>query len=829
MMIHRLLFTVILVLSFSVMGIAQEKIKYFDESWQETTRENASFYRPEPQKVDSGYIVKDYYINTMQLQGVGFSRTGSDTDFNGEVVWYHPNGNISQKAVLTEGTFNGPISNYDPNGKLIASGVFADGNPYDGSFFNDYGNYHLVSQVKQGIPVQIVMTSALDDSKARVEGFHDENGGFRLIQYYDQKGQLIGSGTQFNEYNTLIEGIDVGYAYFPMSVSYVGRLKQGLYDGPVVHYYSTGEVKKKEYYEVVSIEEGEQTKVAESYFDKYGKRIDSLTYRYSIPYEGVYYSFFSSDSITVNDQVESITTYHDGELNGLSREFDNKGHLKRKAEYLNGTIVGEEVVYDAKGNVRYLLLYKDGSPWKGKKEEYQTVYEYVDGEIVAETERYTTGQTKKITRTTPKGRETLYYSQSGDVLGQLLVDEDYNYSGTEYEFDEDLVSEIRVYQNSTVIENKIFVQGELLAHKVANGVSSFVDVADNKKYTCEYRHNEPWTGTVLEYSYANEYVSSKASYLEGKRHGECIEYTYNYETESVDKCLEQHYDNGKLDGIVKTFSNGILLKTETYRNNELDGETVFYNNQEVIAKAIYREGYPWEGKVVEYDYYNEIASVSNYSNGVLEGEKITYQSGNTFQREFYKAGEIYSMSTICPFPNNQDLEMIYKEGLPFSGKSYMLNVYEEFAEGNLKLSLTYDGDDSGTVILRKECNGSQCKEKSYYASGNIKQERQLDNEVIEGSEISYSGSGKIIAKGIYKAGIPVSGSFAFFNTYADAEYILMTIEEKKVSIMKYDESGPVSQYSATLLSKTQTMQEMIRDFLAMISSQNYYYDLPDMY
>lgn len=826
MMFQRFMLTAVFILFFSTLAIAQEKIKYFDESWQETTRDKASFYRPEPQLVDSGYIVKDYYINTTQLQGVGFSRTGGDTDFDGEVIWYHPNGNISQKAVLTEGAFNGAISNYDENGTLISSGVFADGNPYDGSFFNDYGNYHLVSHLKEGNPVRIVMASASGDSNAHVEGFYGENGEFSQINYYDRQGQLIGNGTKFNENNTVQEGIDVGYAFYPMTVSYVARYKNGLYDGPIIYYYSTGEVKKKEYYGEYSDEDLEVEKVAESYFDKYGKKIDSLTYSNGIPFEGVYYSFFSSDSISVNDQIESIATYHEGELHGLSREFDNKGHLIRKMEYLSGNNVGEEIVYDSKGNVRYQILYKDGVPWKGSKEEYQTVYEYVDGEIVLETELYSSGAPKKVSRTLPIGKETIYYSMSGDVLGKLVVDEDYTFTGSEYQFDEDVVSEINIYQNNNVIENKMFLKGLLLTHTVANGMSTFVDVKDNKTFTCEYRDNEPWSGTVLGYSYSNEYLSSKSSYKDGKLQGEYIEYAYNYETDSVNVSLVQNYDNGMLNGIAKTYSDGALIKSETYSNNNIDGEVVYYSNQEVIAKAVYRDGNPWQGKVVEFDYYNDIESISNYLNGMLEGEKITYESESPVQHEFYKAGEIIRMITYCPFLTNPELELTYKDGLPFSGKSYSSSVCDEYVEGNLKSSLTYDSDGNGTVIQRKEYNGTQCQETTYYTSGKIKQKRQLDNELIEGSVVSYFESGKTIATGVYNAGVPVSGTFAFFNTYADTEYMLMTIDKNMVSIIKNDESGPIFKYSATLLSKTQTMSAMISEFLTMIGSQNYYYDFP---
>ena len=57
-------------------------------------------------------------------------------------------------------------------------------------------------------------------------------------------------------------------------------------------------------------------KAAAVYFDKYGKKLDSLKVKDEYWYDGTQYNFFVSDSVRISDQVESIVVFKEGELNG---------------------------------------------------------------------------------------------------------------------------------------------------------------------------------------------------------------------------------------------------------------------------------------------------------------------------------------------------------------------------------------------------------------------------------------------------------------------------------------------------------------------------------
>ncbi|PZX20316.1 antitoxin component YwqK of YwqJK toxin-antitoxin module [Breznakibacter xylanolyticus] len=820
----RLVVLCMALLPFSL--FAQHEIEYFNDNWEPCAKAEASFYRPRPEFVDSGYIVRDYYINTTQLQGVGFSKTGGDKDFNGQVSWYHPNGELMQQAVLVDGVFHGLISTYDEAGNLLASGIFQDGEAFDGSFSHDHGGYYLLTHMVQGTIKRFEMIDALGETSARIEGEVDEAGDFVRVDYYDANGEFMGSGKNISSYLIAADGITVGYYFYPMRVAFVARRVGGAYDGPVTFYYSTGQPKCLEYYLPEQEGDGYQLKSAAVYFDKYGKRIDSLAYMDHYPYEGVEYRFFSSDTCTVNDQIESITPYFEGRLHGLVQTFDQQGHLVSKTVYVNGDIVGDKVVFDPAGNVKYRLTYREGSPWEGTSMEYGILYEYAQGNVVSEKSFYSGGDQKIFTTHRNGVKTSIYYAKNGAEMGQLVIDADYNYSGTEYQFDDDEVSSVTVYVNGHESEIKRFYQGKMMLHNVTNGTSTYMDPKSGETVTCLYQDSSPVEGTVFEFSYSYDYLLSRCSYKNGKLNGAYTYYEYDYDLDSVLVKKEEFYVDGELNGMTKQYDRGVLIQTQTYVQGMLNGETVNYSDGEVVARVEYRDGQPWSGTVMTLDYYNDLESMATYVEGNLEGEKIYYSDGEVTNREHYTAGVINQATTYVDFLTDSVLVLNYVDGEPFDGKIYLSGAIDTYHKGELISSETYGGIAGTFIVKRRGYVGDRCTETLCYDNGLVKEVRHFVGDVLQGESKAYDTKGKLLANGVYADGLPAYGSFVFFHNDLENDYWKMTLSKKLIIATKMVDGSAVEKLNSERVDKNQAQAEWIRNFLSMLSEKDYNYDFP---
>jgi len=169
----KLLAQLTIVLFFSTASVAQtNKYIYFNSSWQETTRSNASFYRVVKLNNNGNYVgvITDYYMDgTKQCQFKADYYTlscGSDPLAcgmkNGYAIWYYKNGNPSRTVRYKSGKPYG-ITEQNINGDFtVAVGcvagdcingeglVFAkDGSYYKGDFASNnphgYGKISLAN------------------------------------------------------------------------------------------------------------------------------------------------------------------------------------------------------------------------------------------------------------------------------------------------------------------------------------------------------------------------------------------------------------------------------------------------------------------------------------------------------------------------------------------------------------------------------------------------------------------------------------------------------------------------------------------------------------
>lgn len=106
---------------------AQETV-WFDSNWNITTKDKGEYYRPTPKKQKKGFWIVDYYKDgTKQMEG--FSTVGEPLkeSFEGEVLYYHPNGKLFHKANYKAGKLEGKRDVYYKTGELKERGRYSKG------------------------------------------------------------------------------------------------------------------------------------------------------------------------------------------------------------------------------------------------------------------------------------------------------------------------------------------------------------------------------------------------------------------------------------------------------------------------------------------------------------------------------------------------------------------------------------------------------------------------------------------------------------------------------------------------------------------------------
>jgi antitoxin component YwqK of YwqJK toxin-antitoxin module len=330
---------------------------------------------------------------------------------------------------------------------------------------------------------------------------------------------------------------------------------------------------------------------------------------------------------------------------------------------------------------------------------------------------------------------------------------------------------------------------------------------------------------MLEYEYDGTQVTAIRTYIDGQINGQSIDYSYNYDTETNDISLISNYKNGMLNGIQQVYKNGALICTRNYVDDALNGESIFYDeNQAVLSKVNYMDGIPQNGKVYEYDEDNNIASALNYKNGNLNGESIYYEYGTLTRKEQYDNGIKTQATSYCSFLADTVLTLTYQNDEPYNGRSIEYNVLSEYKNGNLIQKTTYSDENDGAITMKEVFVDDKSTQFSYYADGTVKQKQTFVSETLNGEAVAYKPTGATLAQGTFAEGTPVSGSFACFNRYDETAYILVTIKGKSISATLYEDGKAKSNYSSSATDEEVSETDVFSNFWTMLSTQFSDYD-----
>ncbi|MFW2136887.1 toxin-antitoxin system YwqK family antitoxin [Chryseobacterium sp. TY4] len=141
---------------FSCWIFSQEKNKYFDAAWKETTKTKATFYRPLPlPKIGNLELLRDYYSNGKILQMQAYYADGVEKNYVGDVYWYNPNGNDNSDQQYINRSKHKKLTYYFDDGKIWKTIEYGDSLKHgktieykiDGSILGEsiYKNGRLIS------------------------------------------------------------------------------------------------------------------------------------------------------------------------------------------------------------------------------------------------------------------------------------------------------------------------------------------------------------------------------------------------------------------------------------------------------------------------------------------------------------------------------------------------------------------------------------------------------------------------------------------------------------------------------------------------------------
>jgi len=116
----RLIIILLFILPSTVKGQIILDTMYFDQNWEQSTEQDANYYRIISSDTSSGnfrFFVKDYYLSG-QVQMTGTYNSIRPDNKDGQFIYYHDNGQQQRECYYRENTLNGAFREWYRSGQL---------------------------------------------------------------------------------------------------------------------------------------------------------------------------------------------------------------------------------------------------------------------------------------------------------------------------------------------------------------------------------------------------------------------------------------------------------------------------------------------------------------------------------------------------------------------------------------------------------------------------------------------------------------------------------------------------------------------------------------
>ena len=532
-----------------------------------------------------------YYYEPMRIKKINYYPFEK---FLGETVYY-PNGQLRTKFEYETDYKN---TYYTEEGIELGSVTYLMNNDYLKP--NNGTKYFFSYSYDDKDANKVVYLKKYTEGKLVREEYRYSDGTVKSISTYKDNAKQL--QISYNEKGEEIARMQYEN-YYPFNGTEILENKETTYkDGELI--------KEVNYYPKTKLVFSEKTKEKETYFDKKGNILGVLEIdyqnRYAKPINGKrFYAGYDAD-------ISRIETY-------------TKGFLTERTVF-RAKLIGEK------------------EKMKFKKTEY---FENSNYNKIREVNYYSNGS--KQSDIEYKGydkKEGKFYNDKDELIGT------YDYAledGTLYEFfgESNVVNLMMVKSNGIISKLKRYDYGPYTRYGDVDAV--LVEEIDNtccsKSYNkdgdifaeASYKDGKPWKGTIYDKQTKTKYTINK-----GQKNG-----VYKIlDLGQINVLEEGEFVNDSREGTVKKYKySGKLESIQTYKDNKLNGETSYFDNDgKLITSLIYKNDAPFEGTKLISSGYNKKPTEETYKNGVIikrifydeNGKRVTlYKDGKAFKTTAY--------------------------------------------------------------------------------------------------------------------------------------------------------------------------------------------------
>jgi antitoxin component YwqK of YwqJK toxin-antitoxin module len=380
------------------------------------------------------------------------------------------------------------------------------------------------------------------------------------------------------------------------------------------------------------------------------------------------------------------------------------GYNYAKANYKNGFLEGEKIIYHGNQNVFRVANYNKG------KLNGITKYYSQDGELILET-NYLNGS---------KHGKRKYYIKRGS---EVVVEGNYNNGN--------IIGDIKISNNYGSV---IIVPNDMKKGIVKQFLSEKL-IAEYSIITPKIIHGE-----AKMYHVSTGKIASITPYVFGKIHGEVAYYDQNGELLS-----KLPYKNNKKFGTHKIYSQDKILTEENHFDDYglKTGKWIKYNQKGTIENEKYYLNDELNGEYINYNTDGTIKYSTTYKNGITNGISKQYKGGKVdietdylndktiTYKKFYSSGELFMISEKV---NNSYKNTYYEK----SGKIIHENKYDKNDKA-IGIHINYDLTND-EIVYRSENHHDESgnKIKYIYKTNSGKVENNYRNNVLHGKVILYN-------------------------------------------------------------------------------------------
>ncbi len=273
--------------------------------------------------------------------------------------------------------------------------------------------------------------------------------------------------------------------------------------------------------------------------------------------------------------------------------------------------------------------------------------------------------------------------------------------------------------------------------------------------------------------------------------GEGVDTSYMYQTNGLLR-LKIPFKDGKINGIVSIYNNGVLTKKLPYDNGDVGSGKLYiyhpigtidrkydvvegkangdfkslYDSGETYQTGTFKDG-DLQGEKITYFKSGEISYVENYVDNKRDGEYISYfRNGQILAKGLYKEGNKIGAWEYYYRNGNKSKEQNFDE----KGKENGQEV--EYTKGGWKLSEhsfnkgVVDAykfyNEKGEILSQGERKRGQLKYISYYQNGIKSTEGQFNKDGRDGEWKFYRYNGALKSTKNYKNGKQVGEFKSYF-------------------------------------------------------------------